>query len=150
QNSTQEGGCIVSTMPADPTGYGRIVRDQSGRVAAVVEQKSATPEQLEIREINTGVYIFDSGLFWKHIPKLKPNSQSGEYYLTDMVEILTQHGHPITPFLVEDSTELLGINNRVELAVADRILRTRKNQQLMLDGVTIEDPASVLIDADVC
>ena len=150
QDSIQEGGCIVSTIAPDPAGYGRIIREQSGRVAAIVEQKSATAEQLEIREINTGVYSFDSGLFWKHISELQADSNSGEYYLTDMVAILTQHGHAITPFLVEDATELLGINNRVELAAADRILRTRKNQHLMLAGVTIEDPDSVLIDADVC
>lgn len=144
-----EGGCIVSTEVTDPTGYGRVIRDASGHVAAVVEQKSATPAELEVTEINTGVYLFDSPLFWRHIGELKPNNAAGEYYLTDMVEILTQHGHAIWPQLVEDETELLGINTRAELAIADGILRSRKNLELMLSGVTIENPDSVLIDAHV-
>ena len=81
--------------------------------------------------------------------KFSPNNPAREYYLTDMVEILTRHGHPVTPLLVKDETELLGINTRVELAVADKILRERKNLELMLSGVTIENPSTVLIDVDV-
>lgn len=144
-----EGGCIITTEVADPTGYGRVLRDESGRVAAVVEQKVGTPEQLAIREINTGVYLFDSKLFWKYIDELQPNTASGEIYLTDMVEILARHGHPVSPLLVEDETELLGINTRAELATADAVLRSRKNMELMLSGVTIENPDSVSIDVDV-
>ena len=143
------GGAIVTTEVADPTGYGRIVRDARGLVAAIVEQKSADPEQLRIREINPGLYCFDAQLFWKHINEVLPNNAAKEYYLTDMVEILTRHGHPVTPVLVEDETELLGINTRVELAFADKILRARKARELMLDGVTIENPESVTIDVDV-
>jgi bifunctional UDP-N-acetylglucosamine pyrophosphorylase / glucosamine-1-phosphate N-acetyltransferase len=148
-DSKGEGGCIISTQLADPTGYGRIIRDASGHVTAVVEQKSATSSELEISEINTGVYLFDSPLFWRHIAELKPNNATGEYYLTDMVELLTRHGHAVSPLLVEDKTELLGINTRAELAIADGILRSRKNLELMLSGVTIENPDSVLIDAHV-
>ena len=143
------GGCVVSTEVSDPTGYGRIVRDDAGNIAAIVEQKAATPEQLRIREINTGVYIFDANLLWQHIDEVQPNNPAREYYLTDMVEILTRHGHPVTPVLVKDETELLGINTRVELAAADKILRERKNLELMLSGVTIENPSTVLIDVDV-
>jgi bifunctional UDP-N-acetylglucosamine pyrophosphorylase / glucosamine-1-phosphate N-acetyltransferase len=143
------GGCVVSTEVGDPTGYGRIVRDEGGNIAAIVEQKAATPEQLRIREINTGVYIFDAALLWRHIDEVQPNNPAREYYLTDMIEILTRHGHPITPVLVKDETELLGINTRAELAVADKILRERKNLELMLSGVTIESPSTVLIDVDV-
>ena len=143
------GGCVVSTEVSDPTGYGRIVRDDVGNIAAIVEQKAATPEQLRIREINTGVYIFDANLLWQHIDEVQPNNPAREYYLTDMVEILTRHGHPVTPVLVKDETELLGINTRVELATADKILRERKNLELMLSGVTIENPSTVLIDVDV-
>ena len=143
------GGCVVSTEVSDPTGYGRIVRDDVGNIAAIVEQKAAPPEQLRIREINTGVYIFDANLLWQHIDEVQPNNPAREYYLTDMVEILTRHGHPVTPVLVKDETELLGINTRVELATADKILRERKNLELMLSGVTIENPSTVLIDVDV-
>ncbi|MBV9761856.1 MAG: bifunctional UDP-N-acetylglucosamine diphosphorylase/glucosamine-1-phosphate N-acetyltransferase GlmU [Acidobacteriaceae bacterium] len=143
------GGALVTTEAADPSGYGRILRDSDGLVAAIVEQKSATPEQLRIREINPGVYCFEASLFWKHIAEIAPNNSANEYYLTDMVEILRRHGHAIAPMLVADETELLGINTRVELAAADRILRARKARRLMLSGVTIEYPETVTIDVDV-
>ncbi len=142
-------GSVITTEVSDPTGYGRIVRTPDGRIAAIVEQKAASPEQLAIREINTGAYWFDAALFWQHIGELQPNHKSGEYYLTDMVEILRKQGHSIAPNLVADETELLGINTRVELAVADRILRQRKTEALMLNGVTIEKPETVTIDMDV-
>jgi len=140
---------IVTTEVADPTGYGRIVRDERGLVAAIVEQKAANAEQLKIREINPGLYCFDASLFWKHIAEVTPNNAANEYYLTDMIEILARHGHPVAPLPVADESELLGINTRVELAVADKILRHRKARELMLNGVTIENPESVTIDVNV-
>lgn len=143
------GGAILTTEVADPTGYGRIVRNAQGNIAAIVEQKVATREQQNIREINPGVYCFQAGAFWRHIGEVTANNPANEYYLTDMVEILTGHGHPVRPVLIADETELLGINTRVELAVADRILRTRKVNELMLAGATIESPETVTIDADV-
>ncbi len=143
------GGSIVTTELNDPTGYGRIIRDANGRIAAVVEQKAGNPEQLAIKEVNPGVYCFEAAAFWKHIGEIKPDNPANEYYLTDMIEILTRHGIFISPLLVEDETELLGINTRVELSVADKILRARKAQSLMLAGVTIESPETALIDADV-
>ena len=143
------GGAIVTTETADPTGYGRIVRDANGLVAAIVEQKSANAEQLKIREINPGLYCFDAKLFWKHIGEVTPNNAAKEYYLTDMIEILTRHGHPVAPVLVTDESELLGINTRIELAFADKVLRARKARELMLEGVTIENPESVTIDVQV-
>jgi bifunctional UDP-N-acetylglucosamine pyrophosphorylase/glucosamine-1-phosphate N-acetyltransferase len=149
QQGQSLAGTIVTTEVADATGYGRIVRDGHGLVAAIVEQKSASPEQLSIREINPGLYCFNAELFWKHIGEVTPNNAAGEYYLTDMVEILTRLGYGIAPLLVADETELLGINTRVELAFADRILRSRKVQSLMLSGVTIENPDSVVADIDV-
>lgn len=145
----REGGCIVTAELPDPTGYGRVKRTESGRVGAVVEQKAASAEELQIREVNTGAYLFDAQSFWEYIREMQPNPAANEYYLTDMVEILTKHGHPITPHLVADETEVLGINTRVELSVVDRILRSRKNTELMLSGVTIENPDSVLVDVDV-
>jgi bifunctional UDP-N-acetylglucosamine pyrophosphorylase/glucosamine-1-phosphate N-acetyltransferase len=143
------GGSIVTTEMADPTGYGRIVRDQRGLVAAIVEQKSANAEQLRIRETNPGLYCFDAKLFWKHIGEVEPNNPAKEYYLTDMIEILARHGRPVASLRVEDESEVLGINTRVELATADKILRARKARELMLQGVTIENPESVTIDVDV-
>lgn len=149
QEERAGGGHIISTEVAEPAGYGRIIRNASGDIAAVVEEKAATPEQRSICEINSGVYIFNGPLFWKYVEELKRENAAREYYLTDMVEILGRHGHSVTPMLVADETELLGINTRAELAVADRILRKRKNHELMLSGVTIENPDSVLIDFGV-
>ncbi len=143
------GATLVTTEVADPTGYGRIVRDANGMIAAIVEQKAAGPEQLKIREINPGAYCFDAALFWQYAGEIRPNNAANEYYLTDMVEILVRHGHPVAPLPVKDEKELLGINTRAELAVADKILRTRKATELMLAGVTIEYPESVTIDVDV-
>jgi len=140
---------IVTTEMADPTGYGRIIRDQHGMVSAIVEQKAATPEQLQIREVNPGLYCFDAALFWRHIGALKPDNPANEYYLTDMIGILKRHGHRIVPLFVADHTECLGINTRLELAVADALLRRRKANELMLAGVTIEYPDTVIIDAGV-
>jgi len=143
------GGKIVITRLADPTGYGRILRDEHGMVARIVEQKAVTPEQHEIDEISPGLYCFDANYFWQYIGELKADNAAREFYLTDMVEIIARHGYPIAPMFVADVKELLGINTRVELAVADTILRERKARQLMLAGVTIENPASVSIDVDV-
>ncbi len=148
-SSKADGGSIVTTEMEDGTGYGRILRDSQGMVGAIIEQKVATPEQLKIREVNPGLYCFDSEFFWKHVDEITPTPPANEYYITDMVEILRRHGHPVAPLLVPDETELLGINTRVELSIADKILRTRKAQELMLAGVTLENPESITIDADV-
>ncbi len=142
-------GSVITTELADPAGYGRIVRTADGHIAAIVEHKSASPDQKAIREVNSGYYWFDAPLFWKHVDEIQPNGISGEYYLTDMVEILRRHGHSVAPMLVLDETELLGINTKAELAAADRILRQRKADALMLAGVTIERPETVTIDPDV-
>jgi bifunctional UDP-N-acetylglucosamine pyrophosphorylase/glucosamine-1-phosphate N-acetyltransferase len=139
---------ITTTLP-DPTGYGRILLNGAGDVTAIVEEKACTSEQRKIRLINSGIYCFDSELLWKHIGEIEPNPASGELYLTDMAEILARHGHAVRPMHVDDATELLGINTRVELAHADRILRDRKNEALMLAGVTIERPETVTIDMRV-
>jgi len=149
QDTIGAAATAITTVLEDPYGYGRIVRDAQGSVVAVVEEKAATPEQRKIAEINAGIYCFDAALLWKHLHDIGTNNPAGEYYLTDMVEILNGAGHRVLPMVVEDSSELLGINTRVELAQVDRILRDRKVQQLMLDGVTIEKPETVVIDKDV-
>lgn len=149
QSWKTDGGSIVTTVSSDPTGYGRIIRDNAGNVASIVEQKSASTEQLAIREINPGVYCFNAAHFWAHVHLIEPNNPAKEYYLTDMVEILSSHGFPVSPFPVLDETELLGINTRLELSVADRLLRLRKANELMLSGVTMEKPESISVDVEV-
>jgi bifunctional UDP-N-acetylglucosamine pyrophosphorylase/glucosamine-1-phosphate N-acetyltransferase len=146
----RNGGAVMITADLpDPTGYGRVIRDEHGGVVEIVEQKAATPEQLSIKESNTGQYCFRSDLFWKHVPQLVPNQAAGEYYLTDMIGILIRAGLGVEAFKVADASELTGINDRVELARVDAIFRERKARTLMLDGVTIERPETVTVDEQV-
>jgi len=149
QRGSRAAAAVITTDVDDPTGYGRIIRGAGGDVEEIVEQKAATPAQLAVREINSGIFCFDSAALWKHIHEIRPDNAAREYYLTDMVSILKRAGGRVTAVKVPDSSELLGINDRVQLATADRILRARKVHQLMLDGVTIEKPETVTVDTDV-
>jgi len=149
QKKSESAATLVAAELPDPTGYGRVIRDGAGRVLAIVEQKAATPEQLAVREANIGIYCFRADLFWKHVDELRPNNPAREFYLTDMVEILIRAGHTIDAYRAESAVELLGINNRVELAGADRVFRERKVRELMLAGVTIEKPETVSVDDGV-
>jgi bifunctional UDP-N-acetylglucosamine pyrophosphorylase/glucosamine-1-phosphate N-acetyltransferase len=140
---------LLTTRLEDPTGYGRILRGADGSVEEIVEQKAATPDELAIREINPGIYCFRSDLLWKHIGEIRPDNPAQEYYLTDIVSVLRRAGHQVDAIFHEDAQELLGINTRIELAEADRVLRERAARRLMLDGVTILKPETVTIDAQV-
>ena len=140
---------LITTRLADPTGYGRIIFGEKGTVRAIVEHKAATAAQLAIPFINSGIYCFRADLLWKHLVEIRPDNPAHEYYLTDIVEILGRAGHTVAAMEVENSAELLGINTRVELAEVDKVFRTRKVQELMLAGVTIEKPETVTIDSTV-
>jgi bifunctional UDP-N-acetylglucosamine pyrophosphorylase/glucosamine-1-phosphate N-acetyltransferase len=142
-------GVLMSAIMADPTGYGRVIRDSHGRVVDIVEQKAGTAEQLAIREANMGIYCYRADLFWKHVDEIQPNFASGEYYLTDMAAILTRAGHTVEAMQIEDPGEALGINDRVQLAEVDAILRDRKRRALMMSGVTLVKPETITVDADV-
>src|SRR5579872_5000773 len=102
QKNSQAAATLVAADLEDPTGYGRVIRDAQGRLLAVVEQKAGTPEQLAIRESNVGIYCFRADVFWKHIDELGTNNPAGEYYLTDMVEILIRAGHSVDAYRAED------------------------------------------------
>ncbi len=149
QESSGAAGAILTALMDDPTGYGRVLRGPGGLVEGVVEQRAGTPEQLAIREANMGLYCYRAAPFWRHIQELQPNNPAHEYYLTDMVEVLNRAGHTIAAFRIDDPREVLGINDRVELAAVDRLLRERKVRELMLGGVTIEKPETVTVDPDV-
>jgi bifunctional UDP-N-acetylglucosamine pyrophosphorylase/glucosamine-1-phosphate N-acetyltransferase len=149
QTDSGAAATLITTTLDDPTGYGRIILNSDDDVTAIVEEKACTPEQKQIKLINSGIYCFQAELLWKHIGEIVPNPASGELYLTDMAEILAAHGHRVRPMHVADASELLGINTRVELANADRILRARKTEELMLSGVTIERPETVTVDTHV-
>jgi bifunctional UDP-N-acetylglucosamine pyrophosphorylase/glucosamine-1-phosphate N-acetyltransferase len=147
--SSKASAVMITADLEDPTGYGRVIRDGAGHVLEIVEQKAASPEQLAIKESNTGQYCFRSDLFWENVGHLLPNNPAKEYYLTDMIGILIRAGHNVEAFKVADSSELMGINNRVELARVDAIFRERKVRQLMLDGATVERPETVTVDLRV-
>ena len=149
QHASSAAAIVITTRVPDPSGYGRIVRDAAGNVAAIVEQKACTPEQNAIDEINSGIYCFRADALWERVGQIEPNAASGEIYLTDMVEALAAAGLRTEPMTIDDAEELLGINTRVELAQANGILRARKTTEAMLDGVTIDRPETVSIDMDV-
>jgi bifunctional UDP-N-acetylglucosamine pyrophosphorylase / glucosamine-1-phosphate N-acetyltransferase len=149
QTSGKAAATLITTRLENPFGYGRVILGDRGEVRAIVEQKAATPEQLSIPVINSGIYCFRADLLWKHLPEIRPDNPAHEYYLTDIVEILNRAGHTVAAMEVANPAELLGINDRAELAAADRIFRERKVRQLMLDGVTIEKPETVTIDDPV-
>ncbi|MBO8170051.1 MAG: bifunctional UDP-N-acetylglucosamine diphosphorylase/glucosamine-1-phosphate N-acetyltransferase GlmU [Thermoanaerobacteraceae bacterium] len=145
-----EAVCTVLTaVVPDPTGYGRIIRNQQGHVTAIVEEKDATDAQKEIKEINTGCYCFDQNRLAEALEQLSPANAQGEYYLTDVISFFQQQGHVVAGVEVRDFRELQGINNRSQLAQAEAILRERINEALMLSGVTIVSPHNTYIDAGV-
>lgn len=144
-----EGPITMLTVEVDdPRGFGRIVRDPDGNVTAIVEEAQASPDQLNIRELNAGVYCFYADWLWSALSKISI-SPKGEYYLTDLVEIASSEGRSVKAVTVHDETELIGINTRVHLAEATEIIRTRINQRLMLEGVTFIDPATAYIDTGI-
>ena len=147
--SGDSAGVLLSAHMDDPTGYGRVIRDARGRVEAVIEQKAGTPAQLAIREANMGIYCYRADLFWKYVDEIQTNNPAREYYLTDMVGILHRAGHAVGAMVIDDAREALGINTRIELAEVDALFRDRKRRDLMLAGVTIENPQTVMIDAGV-
>ena len=129
-----------------PTGYGRIVRARNGVFRDIVEEKDATDQQKEIREVNSGVYVFKGRELWPALLKLENKNRAGEYYLTDIVRLIKGKVHTLP---VDDGDEILGINDRRQLAQAERVMRQRILDGLMTSGVTITDPATTFIDADV-
>jgi bifunctional UDP-N-acetylglucosamine pyrophosphorylase/glucosamine-1-phosphate N-acetyltransferase len=149
QAASPHAATVITTLLEDPFGYGRVLTDADGRIAAIVEEKAATAEQRAIREINSGIYCFRAELLWRHLDEIGTANPAGEYYLTDIVEIFRRHGYSCGATLLEDAREVLGINTRVDLAQVDRIFRERKTLELMLAGVTVERPETVTIDLDV-
>ena len=139
---------MLTVEMEDPHGFGRVIRGHSGGVLRIVEEAHATPEERKIRELNAGVYVFDAEWLRKHLPRL-PLSPKGEYYLTELVEMASGEGVPAVPITVEDPDEVIGVNTRVHLAQVSAVLRRRVNEQWMLDGVTIVDPASTFIETSV-
>lgn len=139
---------VVTAVVDDPTGYGRIVRD-GGRIARIVEHKDASPDERTIREINAGIYAFELDGLFDAVRKIGSQNAQGEYYLPDLIALHRQTGKVVETHTVGDAREILGINTREELASVGRLYRVTKNQALMASGVTLVDPATAYIDADV-
>lgn len=139
----------VSFLKDDPTGYGRIIRNGSGEFCAIVEQKDADPSQLEVREVNSGVYVFRAEALKKALSALKNDNAQGEYYLTDTLELIKAAGGRAEVFEAEDEAEFLGVNSKKDLAVVTKALMKRINEKHMENGVTITDPNNTYIGQDV-
>src|SRR6185369_1146389 len=140
---------VLTALMDEPFGYGRVIRGQNGRVQRIVEQKDALPEELEVREINSGIYCMESGFLFANLGEIKSDNSQNEYYLTDLVAMAVQQGETCLAMTTGDADEIMGINDRVQLAAAARILRQRINGGLMLSGVTIIDPDHTYIDHGV-
>ena len=142
-------GTVLSFEPDDVRSYGRVVRDGNGSVARIVEAADASPEELAVREVNSGIYVFRSERLWPLLDRLEPRNAQGELYLTDTVAMLVADGERVAVHAAPVAWEVEGINTRVELAFVAGKLRDRINERHMLAGVTIVDPPSTWIEADV-
>jgi bifunctional UDP-N-acetylglucosamine pyrophosphorylase / glucosamine-1-phosphate N-acetyltransferase len=140
---------ILSMEPAEPLPYGRVLRDASGALRAIVEESDATPDELAVRELNTSIYVFRTVELWEALAALEASNAQGELYLTDAVQGLVADGRHASVYRAPDPIVGLGINNRAELAQAGAELRRRIAEEHMLAGVTVLDPATTWIDPDV-
>ena len=140
---------VLTAIMPDATGYGRIIRTATGTVEKIVEHKDATDAERRVNEVNSGIYCFEKDALFAALAQVTCDNAQGEYYLPDVLGILRQKGEKIWAVAADDYESTLGINSRVQLAGAEKILRRRKNVELMENGVTIMDPDSTFIDADV-
>ena len=140
---------MLTVVSDDSMNFGRVLRGKKRRVLGIVEEADATQKQLAVRELNCGVYCFDAEWMWKHLTRLKPSGKKREYYLTDLVAMAVKERRAIESIILDDIDEVIGINTRVHLARAERIMRGHINDALMEAGVTLIDPAATYIDADV-
>lgn len=139
---------ILTALMDDPTGYGRVIRDTTGRVRHIVEHRDASDDELAVREINTSVYCFNRSLVGPALRRVTPDNAQGEFYLTDVIGVLREAGYGVAAH-VGDADEMLGINDRAQLAAAEAVLRRRINNDWLRRGVTIVDPDATYIDGTV-
>jgi bifunctional UDP-N-acetylglucosamine pyrophosphorylase/glucosamine-1-phosphate N-acetyltransferase len=140
---------VLSFEPPDPRAYGRIVRDEGGRLQQIVEHADADESQREIREVNSSIYVFEADTLWPALARIEPANAQGELYLTDAVRLLVEAGEEVAVFKAPNPDEVEGVNTRAEFADAAAFLRGRVNREHMLAGVTIVDPQTTWIDPDV-
>lgn len=140
---------VLTAQVEDPTGYGRVIRDRQGRVDRIVEQKDASPQEKQVQEINTGIYCFEAAGLFDALDKVTPANAQGEYYLTDIIKNYAAEGRPVGAVLLANQVEAAGINDRVQLAEVERVIRSRVLLNLMRSGVTVVDPQSTFVDRGV-
>jgi bifunctional UDP-N-acetylglucosamine pyrophosphorylase / glucosamine-1-phosphate N-acetyltransferase len=140
---------VLGVRLPDPTGYGRLVRGKDDRVVRIVEQRDATAEEQEIDEINTSIYCFKRSLLSPALRRVTPDNAQGEYYLTDVIAVLSEAGHRVESLIADDPGEMLGVNDRAQLAAAEAELRRRTNLAWLDRGVTMLDPDNTYVDATV-
>jgi bifunctional UDP-N-acetylglucosamine pyrophosphorylase/glucosamine-1-phosphate N-acetyltransferase len=140
---------LLTAVPPEPRGYGRVLRDRDGRVVRIVEEADATAEERAAHEVNTSVYCFRLGLLGPALRRLRPDNAAGEHYLTDVVAVLHDAGHRVDATVAADHREVAGVNDRVQLAGASLELRARVNHGWMAVGVTMTDPARTYVDVSV-
>jgi len=140
---------MLSVIADNPRGFGRVVRSRDGGALAIVEEIEATDEQKAITELNAGVYCFDAAWLWPALHRLQPSPRKGEYYITDLVSLAVADGRHVAVVTTHTPEEVLGVNTRVHLAEAERIMRTRTNRKLMLAGVTLINPETTSIQPGV-
>lgn len=141
---------ILSAVIENPKGYGRIIREyKTEKVIAIREDKDCTSDESDVSEINSGVYVFNNELLFKYLKLIKNNNSQKEYYLTDLVELFVNDNLKVETYIIQNAQEIFGINDRVQLAYAAKVIKKRVNNSLMMSGVSIEDPESTYISPDV-
>ncbi|CAN5142196.1 N/A [soil metagenome] len=146
---SEAAATLLSTRPPDPHGYGRVVRGRDGDVRRIVEELDATPEEVAIDEVATSVYCFRRSLLTPALRRITPDNRRGEYYLTDVISVLAETGHPVGSVVVDDPVEAMGVNDRAQLAEAEGELQRRINQGWLTRGVTMVDPTSTYVEVQV-
>lgn len=144
----QSAATVLTACVGDPTGYGRIIRDQEDQFVRIVEEKDAAADEKKIHEINSGIYCFRRDVF-DALQKLTPNNAQGEYYLTDVLIGLRGQGKKVMALMAAEEEDIYGINDRVQLSFAEQVMRRRKTRELMLSGVTVVDPDTTFVDLEV-
>ena len=140
---------LLTAVLDDPTGYGRVLRGRTGAVERVVEQRDASETELAVDEVNTSIYCFRASVLGPALRRLTPDNAQGEYYLTDVVAVLADAGYRVSAVVAEDPADTIGVNDRLQLAVAEAELRRRTNEEWMRRGVTMVDPARTYVDTTV-
>lgn len=140
---------VLTAIIDDPTGYGRIIRESGGDILKIVEQKDATEEEIRVKEVNSGIYCFNGGLLKYALGKTTNNNAQNEYYVTDVIGILKDEGYKVGAYIIDDSTEIHGVNSRLQLSFSESIMKQRINKYHMDKGVTIIDPINTYIESSV-